>query len=549
MKVVNKGVKTGSDDSSSSQRRESDRPGVRCNVCKERGHIAKACPKNAPGKSSSDDVVVKALSNEHQRQLGERDARFEKLKEDFEKLQEEQDIKLSTAVVSKQRLTTAASRGDITIIAPSGNSIEGFNFNFEEFKTEMRRAIAQKDAHASRGLRYLLLLGLFFFLTYITVFNDLGGLISVLPSWVTRNFGIFLLPKVFNSGAATKLVAYFFFGLTSSLRFILLAIWYGACSYLRIPCEPQENWFIWVISTVTTVLFSIQWFLTLMLYLWRLTTIWQKHELVLRWLAELDIRHPDNPKYLFHDQVLFDQLLNEGHFIMKREEISVTYGLGRWFSDSTRQLVYIRCTFFYYFWCATGSLILSAWYFFLIYLDLTPVTITASRFMKAGDHKRYRDLGQRPKLFKTTRIKRELNLTIPVGDQPLPDLRPDNMAFTKLKHFDPLYTEFCFSYSVQDRVEYKYEGVQSRGTMSLELFMQLTTPSIVNLIDDLESVKGRLNRAAQNFHGVNIDKFQSVLGEDVVNNTIECVWHYLCARLEDKKNSHRYELFYKLQRI
>jgi hypothetical protein len=125
------------------------------------------------------------------------------------------------------------------------------------------------------------------------------------------------------------------------------------------------------------------------------------------------------------------------------------------------------------------------------------------------------------------------------------DARPDLMALSGMKHIDPIYVSARMNYERPSGVRLEFKN-EFDSVISLELYMQLTTPHIINLLDREEDVKFRLNRSSVNFHGVNVDKYQHLVGNDIVNTTLDCVFHYYRNRKWTYCQSCPDELFYTL---
>jgi hypothetical protein len=154
---------------------------------------------------------------------------------------------------------------------------------------------------------------------------------------------------------------------------------------------------------------------------------------------------------------------------------------------------------------------------------------------------------ENPSLVRFYSIKRVLKINLvhePFEKEVLQ--RPDMMALGKLEHLDPIYAYANWEY--EDVPGWESYQKQKRERISLELFMQLTTPHIVNMLDDEASVRFRLNASAKNYHGVNISKFNVLFKEDVVNNTLDAVFHYYKHRKWRHMAAHSDELFRLTQR-
>lgn len=153
------------------------------------------------------------------------------------------------------------------------------------------------------------------------------------------------------------------------------------------------------------------------------------------------------------------------------------------------------------------------------------------------------DLNDEPSLIREYNLVRKITLHAPSPAFVKYDARADNVALSKLNYIDPLYAMAKSEYEMPSGVRVKMKNEYDRK-ISLELFMQLTTPHIVNLLDDVDSIKFRLNRSSVNFHGVNVDKYQHLLGQDIVNTTLDVVFHYYRSRKWDYSLSCPDELFY-----
>jgi hypothetical protein len=101
----------------------------------------------------------------------------------------------------------------------------------------------------------------------------------------------------------------------------------------------------------------------------------------------------------------------------------------------------------------------------------------------------------------------------------LRDKRPLSMSMSKMVFPDPQRATVTFSRLCNGVMSESVERI-----ISVELFMQLSDPTIINPLESVETIKFRLNRKVQNLHSVNVSRFDVLDGENVYMSTAACVF-------------------------
>ncbi len=531
---------------------ESDRKGVRCNSCKKRGHLAADCQYKV--ESSKDDLVARALSEAAQQKLGEADARADKFKEQYQQLADEKEALKLASEEASAKLKIATMSQPIEFTAPSGNTVESFNFVYEPFQVEMKRVLDVKMANLRWAWVFTFLTTCCYCYSYIAVFFPWLTLVDVLfqingffPflgllgmfNWMWKTFALsFLIGK---SNLIKELVQLILSNIEVALRIVVdyVLTKLGLAPYLL----PILNG----CGGVLPILFALNVITMVQILLYNAHYVYTMDAWIRKGLLTMKYRDTNNPTNFLGRMEWYTHSIATGYFKIRNEidEISVigAYGLSNK-DQSFYNNLYLGMKTMLRLWFAPFTVLTLV----LLHILNRPVYIRQSIFARSNKNAIVRDLGTSIEPICRRKIYRKLVIHPDLKDKvKMIDNRPDNMSFSKLKHDDPIYSKFEFSYHTFGDVEYKYAGPDRTGVMSLELFMQLTTPSIVNMIDDVDSIKFRLNRSSQNFHGVNVDKFQVLCGEDIVGNTIDCVFHFYKYRKHINRNAHAGELFYQPQ--
>lgn len=491
------------------------REGVKCNRCQKRGHIAAKCTeKEHKFLKQMPDPVKKQLDNEAQRQLGEMDAKIEALKLENEKYKEKVESSKQTNEKNWIQIEKIFSK-DKEIRAPTGEIVEGINIKEGQLPLFMQLITAHRRRMtfwmlATTAMSIISLLMILAFTIYLykpQFFLDWEALsyfnqIMYMIHWL-------LTPHATFMG----------FVLRSSRHFIM---WILTIS--EFEANMVTNALFWVIDlfhdymTLFQIYLSVSFILTLFRWQYNCIVSLKKTE------ALLNSRDPSDHRKHYLTPVL-RQLQAEK--IIKLDWERDFHLLNNFFNYEFKQdlaqfydLAYLFC----YFFIRYPQFIFTVLPMFIIHFTKTchiPVELLNDRDYYLDEY----DVDKEPSLIKSYNIIRKIRLHTPCEPRVDYDARPDNLALSKMNYIDPQYAHATATYEMPCGVNIKMKN-QYTAKISIELFMQLTTPHIINLLDDEASVKFRLNRSSVNFHGVNIDKYQHLLGEDVINTTLDVVFHY-----------------------
>jgi len=497
-----------------------ERPGVRCKRCQKRGHMAADCTESKS--KHGVDLVQAALSEETQRQLGIKDSKIEKIEEQLAKAKE----KLDKAKSDKDKVDHALSRIQvpIEIRAPSGLIVEGFNIH-KDHETKFIELVRRHGLRLKHLTEWVLIYT-FFMLCFVvsTLFlphepyvnynnctwTQLGQeiiLISIRPSHiVTRiflNYITMVLPWEMVEWINLLFKLENIYDTTIAIVFSGMMIFYTLLEYRK----------------VAHYFFRIR-----MEFLKRDSTDYKKMMItpMVKWLTDHKYIRFANPAFKHWIYLYIDELA---------------------FLDIKNTLVTL-------WWLIKLSYSMPAYLFVIWPLHIYSYTQTLwidTIMLDDREYLHYEDWNDDApneiSLIKEFNLVRNLKITSPKNPFVEFDARADLSALSELKHIDPMYSLADMSYEFPKSIRINMKN-QYKRNISLELFMQLTTPHIVNLLDREEDVKFRLNRSSVNFHGVNVDKFQHLCGEDVVNTTLDCVYHYYRSRKWAFSQACPEELFY-----
>lgn len=501
-----------------------ERPGIRCSICKTRGHKAVDCPKKQHSKS---DLVEKSLSDSAQKMLGERDAQVEALKS---KLEAEME-KAEKTKKSKEKVDAVYDKiNNITIRAPSGRVVEGWNVKPTD--EHILRTLLRN--HSLRLKYWLMLIPIYcvmILLFLMTVFYmDQMSYHEI--SWLLFN-DVSFLGKLVIMWRLTFYPHYWLFsvlaeilGTISPFASVLVVVFHRAHAVAGIHVQ--------ILASILCVFYSLI----------GIAKIVVKFELI---SLEFDVRDKDDYTKMKHTNVINELQDSQHIYINNKRYLTI---LHNWISDYELNkaitwfylvidlfriafqlpiIVFVSLPLFIFTWMSTLEI---------------PAEILETRDYY-GDEIESMNVDYQPKLVRTYNIVRQIKIDHAHRSHIEFDGRADVMSLGDLKHIDPHYMMAHSRYELPPGVRIRFKN-EYNERISMELFLQLTTPSIINLLDDEESVKFRLNRSSINFHGVNVDRFQHALGADVVNTTIDVVYHYYRNRKWAYCQSCPEELFYTL---
>lgn len=218
-------------------------------------------------------------------------------------------------------------------------------------------------------------------------------------------------------------------------------------------------------------------------------------------------------------------------------------GIEYWFSDTPNLITMFR--------------LICAWPLFFVitlpgyFLGPTILRIDIEE-LRCDDNQDTHSVDTEVKLIRKYDVKRKLTLSNARKTQYMNDFRPQAMGTNKLVFMDPILCDAEFTYVPEPGVRVNvgdFKKNSYKSEISLELFMQMTNPQIISLLDDVESVKFRANAYSKNFHAVNIPAFSALMGQDLVNTTLDAVFHYYRSRKFVYCSSCPDELFYSAPRM
>jgi len=483
-----------------------------------------------PSRSSKDDIVSSALKAEQQKQLGERDAQIAKLKDQLDQKRDDEEYKRECASYASQMYTKATGHQERSVSAPSGKTLNTYTFESEKFRVYM-----------TEKMRVRRLQLFFVFLAFII---GLLRYVSFRHNLVVIFFDYF--NKCFAEDSYYLNFSYYFEEiLLRSLYLLERFLW-----------DHFPEWSAWIPSIFQFVDLFVRRSSNIQLFIgfwYMVCTLYNERERFNKFAHRLKIMDVRNN---------IDRESNTDEYILSyywfQEEIKRDWTVDTRFrmfkiQNDLKRVSYLKyvlselsTNFPRYCWW----MLCFNWFGFLIIVyELMYVTVDFSQFVSARARKTYVNNGEMPILYEYGKIMRVATFIGPAKnfDTPL-DVRPKNMAFSKCEEFDPKYHNVRWSYKGPNGHPTRYDDDVTVRTVSLELFTQLAIPSIINRLEDSDAIKFRLNRLGQNFHGVNISKYAVLMGDDVVGNTLDLVWHFHQHYKETSQNAHELELFRLTQR-
>jgi hypothetical protein len=496
------------------------RPGERCNRCHKRGHVAADCREKQSKHGA--ELVQSALSDEAQKQLGLRDAKIEKIEEQLAKVKE----KLDKSKADEAKMNEAFSRINvpIEIRAPSGLVVEGFNIKPEHQDFFLNNLIK----HYHKINYWILFTGVFTVMMALLILTTM-----FMTDHINSHEACTWIEEIQHLILTSLRPSYWFMSII--MRFI----------YKHAPLIVSE-WLYDIFFIEHAIHLSLSIFVSLMAVYFSLRDQKKAAWVFMRIRAE----------YLERDTADFKKMkvanwirwLQDNGYIKVVTTSIMTHWINMYIDEhSLFELKHAAITIFYLL-----KMTFAAPVFLFIIWPLHIFCYLQTFYVDSGilmtrDYYHDDDFADKemPSLIRDYNLVRVLNISQPSAPFVNFDARADLQALSELKHIDPLYATASMSYERPTGVRIKFKNEYIKK-MSLELFMQLTTPHIVNLLDREEDVKFRLNRSSVNFHGVNVDKFQHLCGEDIVNTTLDCVYHYYKSRKWAYCQSCPEELFYTL---
>lgn len=507
-----------------------NRPGIKCNKCQRRGHIAADC--NYKETKHGNDLVKKQLNEESQKQLGQLDAQIETLKNENLKYKEILEKSKQTNEKNWVQVEKALGR-DINIRAPSGLIVEGLNLKTKDFPIFLNMV-------QSQAWRLL-------FWTSVTVLFSIFMLI-VLETFlsVSTNFIYWEFGKLTFIQQIAFVLHWLFIPHATVINFFFVVL-RAIFNFLSVPDHPQNIIIKFLIeicewSHFFTTLFEA---LLIVIYLYLIVRQFIRIAIDFNSISGL-MYSRDGSDYTKHRLTpILLRLQSEGSIKIDWERDHTfwekwvtTTEINNFMSFLSTCWCFLKIFMVYpqFVACILPTLILE-----LVKTIHIPVQMLETRDYYYDEY----DLNDEPSLIRKYNIVRSIKINNPTEPLVDYDARPDNLALSKLNYIDPNYAQACASYEMPPATAIKMKN-EYNSKMSVELFMQLTTPHIINLLDDEQSVKFRLNRSSVNFHGVNVDKYQHLHGQDVINTTLDVVFHYYRSRKWAYCQSCPDELFYTL---